>query len=75
MPPEHPLRRMQDDGAARRVRRIFLIVLALNLFVALTKAIFGIIAGSVSMVADALHPGVDSFSNIVDTHCKSRPSS
>ncbi len=48
-----------------RVQRVLIIVLILNLAVAAAKAIFGIIAGSVSMVADALHSGFDSFSNIV----------
>jgi cation diffusion facilitator family transporter len=49
----------------KRVRRIFLIVLALNLFVALAKVVFGLLAGSVSMVADAFHSGFDSLSNVV----------
>jgi len=48
-----------------RVQRIFIVVLALNLSVALAKATFGFLAGSVSMVADALHSGFDSFSNVV----------
>ncbi len=52
---------MQGD----RVQRVFIIVLILNLAVALAKAAFGLLAGSVSMVADALHSGFDSFSNIV----------
>ncbi|NMA10796.1 putative cation efflux system proteinc/MT2084 [Methanoculleus chikugoensis] len=49
----------------KRVRRIFLIVLALNLAVALAKMVFGLLAGSVSMVADAFHSGFDSLSNVV----------
>ncbi|WP_292728199.1 cation diffusion facilitator family transporter [Methanoculleus sp.] len=48
-----------------RVQRVFIVVLALNLSVALAKAVFGLLAGSVSMIADALHSGFDSFSNIV----------
>jgi len=48
-----------------RVRRIFLIVLGLNLAVALAKAVFGLLAGSVSMVADAFHSGFDSLSNVI----------
>ena len=48
-----------------RVQRVFILVLALNLAVALAKAIFGLLAGSVSMVADAFHSGFDSFSNVV----------
>ena len=61
MPSERLFRRMHDD----RVHRVFVIVLALNLTVALAKAAFGLLAGSVSMVADALHSGFDSFSNVV----------
>lgn len=62
---------MRDDAMGGtpevrgRVQRIFLAVLALNLSVALAKATFGFLAGSVSMVADALHSGFDSFSNVV----------
>ena len=52
---------MQGD----RVQRVFVIVLILNVAVAVVKAVFGIMAGSVSMVADALHSGFDSFSNVV----------
>lgn len=52
---------MQGD----RVQKILITVLALNLAVAVAKAIFGTIAGSVSMVADALHSGFDSLSNVV----------
>lgn len=52
---------MQGD----RVQRVFVIVLILNVAVAVVKAVFGIMAGSVSMVADALHLGFDSFSNVV----------
>ncbi len=52
---------MQGD----RVQRVFVIVLILNVAVAIVKAVFGVMAGSVSMVADALHSGFDSFSNVV----------
>ena len=52
---------MQGD----RVQRVFVIVLILNVAVAVVKAVFGVMAGSVSMVADALHSGFDSFSNVV----------
>lgn len=63
---------MQGD----RVQRVFIIVLTLNLAVAAAKAVFGIIAGSVSMVADAIHSGFDSLSNIVGIiaiHLAGRP--
>ncbi|HOC84660.1 MAG TPA: cation diffusion facilitator family transporter [Methanoculleus sp.] len=47
------------------MQRVFVIVLILNVAVAVVKAVFGVMAGSVSMVADALHSGFDSFSNVV----------
>ncbi|BBL67157.1 cation diffusion facilitator family transporter [Methanoculleus chikugoensis] len=57
----------QEDSSAtgRKVQRVFLLVLVLNLAVAVAKAVFGLLAGSVSMVADAIHSGFDSFSNVV----------
>jgi len=60
----------QGPGGGRpdaqiQVRRVLIIVLVLNLAVAVAKAIFGLIAGSASMVADAVHSGFDSFSNVV----------
>ncbi len=48
-----------------RVRRTLTLVLILNITVAIAKGIFGLLAGSVSMVADALHSSFDSVSNIV----------
>lgn len=47
------------------VRRTLLLIFALNVTVALLKAAFGLLAGSVSMVADALHSAFDSSSNVV----------
>ncbi len=48
-----------------RVQRTLALVFVLNLAVAVAKAVFGIMAGSVSMVADSLHSLFDSLSNIV----------
>lgn len=48
-----------------RIERTLVLVLILNLVVALVKAIFGLMAGSVSMVADSMHSGFDSVSNII----------
>ena len=58
------------DGAEQeqrryRVRRVFLVVLALNLSVALAKAVFGLLAGSVSLVFDDIYSWFDSFSYVV----------
>ncbi len=47
------------------VRRTLILVFALNIAVAVLKAVFGLLAGSVSMVADAFHSTFDSSSNIV----------
>ncbi|RLG22106.1 cation transporter [Methanosarcinales archaeon] len=49
----------------KRVRRILLVVLALNLLVALLKGVYGYITGSVSMMADGLHSLFDAFSTVV----------
>ncbi|HDS64157.1 MAG TPA: cation transporter [Methanofollis liminatans] len=48
-----------------RVQRVLWVILGLNILVALAKAIFGLLAGSMSMVADALHSSFDSVSNII----------
>jgi len=59
-----------------RIQRVLWIILALNILVALAKGIFGLIAGSMSMVADAIHSSFDSASNIIGiaaTHVADRP--
>jgi cation diffusion facilitator family transporter len=48
-----------------RIQRVLLVILALNILVAAAKAVFGLLAGSMSMVADALHSSFDSASNII----------
>jgi len=48
-----------------RVMRTLSFILVLNLVVALLKGIFGILAGSISMVADAFHSLSDTLSNVV----------
>ncbi len=47
------------------MRRVLAYILVLNIIVAVLKAVFGLLAGSMSMVADALHSSFDSVSNIV----------
>jgi cation diffusion facilitator family transporter len=49
----------------RSVRRVLLITLALNLTVVIGKFIAGILAGSLSVISDAVHSSVDSLNNIV----------
>ncbi|MBD3388880.1 MAG: cation diffusion facilitator family transporter [Candidatus Altiarchaeales archaeon] len=47
------------------VKRVLVLVLALNLLVALMKFFFGLLANSLSMMADAAHSLFDSTSNII----------
>lgn len=49
----------------RRVRRILLVILGLNLAVALAKVIYGWLSGSLSMTADGFHSLSDGASNLI----------
>jgi cation diffusion facilitator family transporter len=49
----------------RGVRRVLLVTLFLNLVVVAGKLIAGLIAGSLSVISDAIHSSVDSLNNIV----------
>jgi cation diffusion facilitator family transporter len=49
----------------RGVRRVLLITLALNLAVVAGKLVAGLLAGSLSVISDAIHSSVDSLNNIV----------
>ncbi|TAJ45333.1 cation diffusion facilitator family transporter [Methanofollis fontis] len=49
----------------RRVNRTLWLILTANILVAVAKASFGLMAGSMSMVADALHSTFDSASNVI----------
>lgn len=52
-------------GYARRVQRVLVTTLVLNLAVALGKLATGLRANSLSVVGDALHSGVDALSNVI----------
>ncbi len=54
---------MQDHRS--QVRRVLLITLVLNLLVMILKAIVGLVTGSLSLQADALHSVTDSANNIL----------
>lgn len=47
------------------VRRVLLLTLLLNLTVVMGKLFAGILAGSLSVISDAIHSSVDSINNIV----------
>lgn len=47
------------------VRRVLLITLALNLAVVAGKLLAGVLAGSLSVISDAIHSSVDSLNNVV----------
>lgn len=55
---------MAIDNRAK-VRKVLIITLLLNLFVMSLKASVGIVTGSLSLVADALHSVTDSANNIL----------
>jgi cation diffusion facilitator family transporter len=54
-----------NDHYRRGVRRVLIVTLVLNLAVVAGKLVAGIIAGSLSVVSDAVHSSVDSLNNIV----------
>ncbi|MBZ8181867.1 cation diffusion facilitator family transporter [Oscillatoria salina] len=54
---------LQDNRSA--VRKILLITLGLNLLVMVLKAVVGLVTGSLSLQADALHSVTDSANNIL----------
>jgi cation diffusion facilitator family transporter len=56
---------IETDDYRRGVRRVLLITLALNIAVVAGKLAAGLIAGSLSVVSDAIHSSVDSLNNIV----------
>lgn len=49
----------------RGVRRVLLITLCLNITIVIGKLIAGLLAGSLSVISDAIHSTVDSINNIV----------
>lgn len=53
-----------SGGYARRVRRVLVVALGLNVALAVAKLAVGFRANSLSVIADGLHSGVDAVSNI-----------
>lgn len=51
-------------GYARRVRHVLVLVLGLNLAVAVGKLVAGYMAGSLAVIGDGLHSGVDALANV-----------
>jgi cation diffusion facilitator family transporter len=56
---------IEDEIYRRRVRRVLLITLTLNLIVVAGKLIAGFLADAMSVISDAVHSSVDSLNNIV----------
>src|SRR5262245_11121533 len=54
-----------NEAYRRGVRRVLLVTLALNVMVVAAKLVAGLLAGSLSVVSDAIHSSVDSLNNIV----------
>lgn len=56
---------IERDQYGRQVRRVLLITLLLNILVVAGKLVAGFLAGSLSVISDALHSSADSMNNIV----------
>ena len=56
---------MSNEAYQRGVRRVLIVTLALNLAVVAGKLAAGLLAGSLSVISDAIHSSVDSLNNIV----------
>src|SRR5215475_13098100 len=56
---------MSNEAYQRGVRRVLIVTLALNLMVVAGKLAAGLLAGSLSVISDAIHSSVDSLNNIV----------
>src|SRR5215813_8436363 len=54
-----------NETYQRGVRRVLLVTLALNVAVVAGKLSAGLLAGSLSVISDAVHSSVDSLNNIV----------
>lgn len=50
---------------SQQVRKVLIVELFFNLLVATAKAVFGLLSGSLSITADAIHSGVDASANVV----------
>jgi cation diffusion facilitator family transporter len=56
---------VSNETYRRGVRRVLFVTLALNVVVVAGKLAAGLLAGSLSVVSDAIHSSVDSLNNIV----------
>ncbi|MCK6545033.1 cation diffusion facilitator family transporter [Myxococcota bacterium] len=56
---------MAKAAVDRRVERVVLQILVLNIAVAAAKGVYGWMSGSLAVASDALHSGLDAASNIV----------
>jgi cation diffusion facilitator family transporter len=56
---------IHDDQYGRAVRRVLLVTLGLNVLVVAGKLCAGILAGSLSVISDAVHSSADSLNNVV----------
>jgi cation diffusion facilitator family transporter len=59
------LERTNKSEYRRGVRRVLVVTLCLNIAVVIGKLVAGLLAGSLSVISDAIHSAVDSLNNIV----------
>lgn len=57
--------KVNNQDYRRGVQRVLFITLGLNIAVVIGKLIAGVLAGSLSVISDAIHSSVDSLNNIV----------
>ena len=55
----------QEEKYGRSVRRVLVVTLVLNVLVVAGKLAAGLLAGSLSVVSDAMHSAADSLNNVV----------
>ena len=55
----------ESTTVRRQVRQVLLITLALNLVVAFSKILIGVVSGALAITADGFHSLVDGSSNVV----------
>src|SRR5262245_25504915 len=62
---------------SREIKRVLWLALLMNVLVALAKAIYGLMTGTLSLIADAIHSTTDAASSVmglISVHFASRPS-
>lgn len=65
MTEERPKTALGSPERDRAVRRVLIIEFLLNVLVAAAKGVYGVMTGSLTITADAMHSGVDAGANVL----------